>query len=134
MNSGRTVRVDHNRANEASACPGRTKQTSPKLVLGSDELAMTEGGQSLDYTVKLDTDPGDGNTVRVDITGHSGTDLSLSDDSLDFTGGTSGTWNTEQTVSVIAGQVDCRPGLHAYSLSRGRRLRRGVERPAGYRN
>ena len=76
---------------------------TPDITFSSPSLTVNEGGSS-SYTVKLDTNPGDGITVRVDIAGHSGTDLSLNDASLDFTGGTSGNWNTEQTVTVTAGQ------------------------------
>ena len=103
----RTVTIGNSDAGGGTTCPGATvtPNLSTGISISPSSLSVPER-QSRDYMVKLDTDPGDGNTVRVDITGHSGTDLSLSDDSLDFTGGTGGSWNTDQIVTVTAAQDD----------------------------
>ena len=70
------------------------------LVLSTSSLNPTEGGDE-SYTVKLSTQPTA--QVTVAITGHTGTDLTLSTSSLTFT---TTTWDTAQTVTVSAGQDD----------------------------
>ncbi len=70
------------------------------LVLSESSLNPTEGGDA-SYTVTLSTAPTA--TVTVAVTGHSGTDLSLSTSSLTFT---TSDWGTAQTVTVSAGQDD----------------------------
>ena len=72
------------------------------IVLSPMSLTVTEGGSS-DYTVRLATEP----TVDVTVTisGHAGTDLTLTGnrlngDALTFT---PDNWSTPQTVTVAAG-------------------------------
>ena len=77
------------------------------IVLSKTDLAVTEGDAAGEtYTVALATQPSD--SVSVSITGHDGTDLSLSgptlnSDTLTFT---VNDWATAQTVTVKAGQDD----------------------------
>ena len=77
----------------------------PEIVLSP--LALTvEESDSADYTVSLATEPTV--DVNVTITGHSGTDLTLSgptltNDALTFT---AANWNTLQTVTVTAAHDD----------------------------
>ena len=61
-------------------------------------LTVTEGSTST-YTVVLDSEPS--SNVAIEISGHSGTDLTLSTTTLSFT---SGNWSTAQTVTVTAGE------------------------------
>ena len=75
------------------------------IVLSGRDLTVTEGdagGSS--YTVRLATEPT--GEVTVTVSGHAGTDLSLSGTTLssDVLTFTVGNWNTEQTVTVEAGQ------------------------------
>ena len=70
------------------------------LVLAPTSLNPNEGA-SASYTVALSSEPTA--TVTVTISGQSGTDLSLDKTSLTFT---TSTWDTEQTVTVTAGQDD----------------------------
>ncbi len=70
------------------------------LVLSPTSVGVAEGDDE-SYTVKLATEPTD--TVTVTISGHSGTDLTLDDTSLEFT---PSTWNDAQTVTVTAGEDD----------------------------
>ena len=83
-------------------------QTVTTVTIGDDDtrgvtvseadLDVPEGG-SASYTVVLDSEPtGD---VTVTIAGHTGTDLSLNDDTLTFT---PTTWDTVQTVTVTAAE------------------------------
>ena len=72
----------------------------PDLVLSKTSLNPPEGG-SESYKVKLATLP-TGN-VTVDITGYAGTDLTLDKTRLMFA---TGTWNTDQTVTVSAAHDD----------------------------
>ncbi len=76
-----------------------TIMEQPAIVL-PPTLAVTEGA-SVDYPVSLATTP-TGN-VTVAVTGHSGTDLTLSPDDLTFT---STNWNMMQTFTVMAGADD----------------------------
>ena len=66
--------------------------------LSSASLTVTEGGSAA-YTVALASRPTA--TVTVEITGHSGTDVSLDRTFLSFT---VFDWETDQTVTVSAGQ------------------------------
>ena len=54
------------------------------------------------YTVVLDTDPGSGTTVTVTPSSSATGTATVSPSSLSFTGGSSGTWDTPQTVTVTA--------------------------------
>ena len=84
-----------------------TDNDTPDIVLSKTDLAVTEGDAAGEtYTVALATQPT--SSVSVSITGHAGTDLSLSGTTLN-----SGTltftvndWATAQTVTVKAGQDD----------------------------
>ena len=77
------------------------------LVLSEESLAVTEGDATgVGYTVKLATQPSD--TVTVAISGHDGTDLTLSgttltNNQLTFT---TTNWGTAQTVTVKPGDDD----------------------------
>ena len=66
------------------------------VSLSTNTLTIREG-ESADYTVWLESQPT--SNVTLAITGHSGTDLTLSDTSLTFT---DQNWNTPQTVTVDA--------------------------------
>ena len=75
------------------------------IVLSETDLTVTEGDAAgSSYTVRLATQP-TGN-VTVTISGHAGTDLSLSGTTLssDMLTFTVDDWNTAQTVTVRAGQ------------------------------
>ena len=75
------------------------------IVLSETDLTVTEGDAAgASYTVRLATRP-TGN-VTVTISGHAGTDLSLSGTTLssDMLTFTVDDWNTAQTVTVRAGQ------------------------------
>ena len=75
------------------------------VMIDPTELTVTEGS-SMDYAVKLTSEPaGD---VTVTVSGHSGTDVGLSgttltDNVLTFT---TATWSTAQTVTVTAAEDD----------------------------
>ena len=71
---------------------------NPELVLSVSSLTITEGS-SASYTVKLEAEPT--TTLTVYITGTSGTDLTLNEESLTFT---TDNWNSPQTVTVSAGE------------------------------
>ena len=71
---------------------------NPELVLSVSSLTITEGS-SASYTVKLEAEPT--TTLTVYITGRSGTDLTLNEESLTFT---TDNWNSRQTVTVSAGE------------------------------
>ena len=82
-----------------------TDDDQADIVLSKTDLAVTEGDAAgMTYTVALATEPSD--SVTVSITGHDGTDLSLSgitlsSDTLTFT---VDDWSTAQTVTVKAGE------------------------------
>ena len=87
--------------------PGLTVSARQVIITDDDEvgvaispnpLPVTEGDSAgAEYTVALTSQPeGD---VTVTITGHADTDLTLDKTTLTFT---TGTWNTEQTVTVKA--------------------------------
>ena len=84
-----------------------TENDTAGLVISKDNLTVGEGdAEGTTYTVALATQPS--GSVSVSITGHSGTDLSLSgptlsSDTLTFT---VNDWATAQTVTVEAGQDD----------------------------
>ena len=62
-----------------------TENDTAGLVISKDNLTVGEGDAAgMTYTVALATQPSD--SVSVSITGHSGTDLTLSSDMLTFTG------------------------------------------------
>ena len=82
-----------------------TDNDEPAIVLSETDLTVTEGDAAgSSYTVKLATRPSD--SVTVSITGHDGTDLSLSGTTLssNMLTFTVDNWNTAQTVTVKAGQ------------------------------
>ena len=84
-----------------------TDSDARNLVLSEESLAVTEGDATgVGYTVKLATQPSD--TVTVAISGHDGTDLTLSgttltNNQLTFT---TTNWGTAQTVTVKPGDDD----------------------------
>ena len=78
------------------------------LVFDPDPMTVREGGQA-DYTAKLSSQPT--GTVTVTISGNGLTvdtdpDTAGNQNTLTFTGGTNGTWNTPQAVRVMAGEDD----------------------------
>ena len=82
-----------------------TDNDEPAIVLSETDLTVTEGDAAgSSYTVKLATQPS--GSVTVSITGHDGTDLSLSGTTLssNMLTFTVDNWNTAQTVTVKAGQ------------------------------
>ena len=79
-----------------------TDDDTPGLVLSKSELAVTEGA-SASYTVQLATQPTGQVTVTVTVGGTSGTDLSVTGNTLTFS---TTNWNTAKTVTVSAGQDD----------------------------
>ena len=74
-------------------------------------LTVVEGSTA-SYTVVLDTQPSA--DVTVTISGHDGTDLNLSAETLTFT---PDNWNVAQTVTVTAGQDDDAAADAAVTLS-----------------
>ena len=88
------------------------------MSIDPTELTVTEGDATgASYTVVLDTQPTA--DVTVAVTGHAGTDLSLSgqtltNDELTFT---PDNWNQPQTVTVTAGQDDDAAADEAVTLS-----------------
>ena len=75
-------------------------KNAPALRFDPQSVAVGEGGSGT-YRVRLSSQPTD--AVTVAITGQSGTDLMLDNTSLTFT---TGDWETDQTVTVTAGQDD----------------------------
>ena len=79
-----------------------TDDDTADIVLSETGVTVTEGDAAgSSYTVKLATEPSD--TVIVTISGHDGTDLTLSGTTLTFT---TTNWATAQTVTVEGGQDD----------------------------
>ena len=79
-----------------------TDDDSADIVLSKTDLAVTEGDAAgTSYTVALATQPT--SSVSVSITGHSGTDLTLSSTTLTFT---VDEWDDAQTVTVTAEEDD----------------------------
>ena len=83
----------------ASAVVRITDNDTAGVKLGKTELIVTEG-RSVTYTVELDSEPTA--DVTVTITGHAGTDLTLTPNTAMLTF-TSSTWDRTQTVTVAAG-------------------------------
>ena len=84
-----------------------TDDDEPDVVLSETDLTVTEGDAAgSSYTVRLATEPS--GSVSVAITGHAGTDLSLSGTTLssNMLTFTVDNWDTAQTVTVKAGQDD----------------------------
>ena len=79
-----------------------TENDTAGLVISKDNLTVGEGDAAgMTYTVALATQPSD--SVSVSITGHSGTDLTLSSNMLTFT---VDEWDDAQTVTVTAEEDD----------------------------
>ena len=102
--------------------------TAKAIVVSPTSLTVTEEDTTgTSYTVKLSTAPTAGVTVA--ITGHDGTDLTLSSDQLTFT---TSNWDTAQTVTVRGGRrgpLRRRGDPDAQGV--GRRLRLGLQGSAG---
>ena len=84
-----------------------TENDTRAIVLSKTDLAVTEGDAAgTSYTVALATQPS--GEVTVTISGHAGTDLSLSGPTLssNMLTFTTETWNTAQTVTVTAAEDD----------------------------
>ena len=84
-----------------------TENDTAGIVISKDSLTVGEGvAAGSSYTVKLVTQPSD--TVIVTISGHDGTDLSLSGTTLssNMLTFTADNWDVAQTVTVKAGQDD----------------------------
>ena len=84
-----------------------TENDSAGLVISKDSLTVGEGDAAgSSYTVKLATRPS--GSVTVSISGHDGTDLTLSGTTLtnNMLTFTVGNWDAAQTVTVTAGQDD----------------------------
>ena len=82
-----------------------TDDDTPAIVLSETDLAVAEGDAAgSSYTVKLVTQPT--GSVTVTISGHDGTDLSLSGTTLtsNMLTFTTTNWDVAQTVTVKAGQ------------------------------
>ena len=109
-----------------------TENDTAGLTIDSASLTVTEGGAK-DYTVRLDSKPTA--DVTVAITGHTGTDLTLSggtlvNDALTFT---TDNWNAAQTVTVSAARGRRRRGRRGrnpdpHRQRRGLRLGRRKDR------
>ena len=83
-----------------------TDKDTPGVTISETALTINEGGSD-SYAVKLDTRPSA--DVTVAISGHSGTDVRLSGDTLSPTNTltfTPGNWATSHTVTVAAGEDD----------------------------
>ena len=72
----------------------------PALSLNPSTLTIDEGDTAT-YTVSLVTQPNA--PVAITVSGQAGTDLTLSDDTLNFT---TQNWNQPQTITVTAGSDD----------------------------
>ena len=82
-----------------------SEDDTAEIVLSEMDLTVTEGySAGSSYTVALATEPT--GEVTVTVSGHAGTDLSLSGTSSDMLTFTVDNWNTAQTVTVKAGQDD----------------------------
>ena len=88
-----------------------TEDDTAGVSINPTELTVVEGGSDV-YTVVLDTRPSA--DVTVTVSGHAGTDITLSDDSLTFT---SENWGTPQTVAVTANQDQDATADEAVTLS-----------------
>ncbi len=72
---------------------------APGVLEFLPETASVPEGDNSDYTVRLSSAPT--GTVTVEVTGHTGTDLTLARSSLMFT---TSDWGDSQTVTVTAGE------------------------------
>ena len=77
------------------------QQSSAALVFSPESLTLTEGG-SASYTVKLSSEPSA--TVVVLVSGHSGSDLTLSGLSSNTLTFTTQNWDAAQTITVTAAE------------------------------
>ena len=87
-----------------------TDDDTAAIVLSGTDLTVTEGDAAgSSYTVKLATQPS--GSVTVTISGHDGTDLSLSGTTLssNMLTFTVDNWDTSQTVTVKSGQTTTAP-------------------------
>ena len=87
--------------------PDLTLDTDPDMAGEQDSaIALTELGgaaASATYTIALNTDPGNGETITVTPTSGKSAAVTVSPSSaLSFTGGSTGTWDDPQTVTVTA--------------------------------
>ena len=83
--------------------PGVTLLETALTAAEADDTSTTDIEEhKATYRVVLNTDPGAGATVRVTPTSSATGTATVSPSSLSFTGGTSGTWDTPQTVTVTA--------------------------------
>ena len=84
-----------------------TDDDTADIVLSETGVTVTEGDAAgSSYTVRLATEPS--GSVSVSISGHDGTDLTLSGTTLssEMLTFTVGNWDTAQTVTIKAGQDD----------------------------
>ena len=107
-----SVRITHELWDENTNCPpslhgvapvtvGVTDDDVPGIKVSPQHLTVPEGN-SRSYTLKLNTQPS--GTVRVSVSGLSGTDLTVDKEfPLTFT---PDDWSDPQTVTVTAGQDD----------------------------
>ena len=107
-----SVRITHELWDEKTNCPpslhgvapvtvGVTDDDVPGIKVSPQHLTVPEGN-SRSYTLKLNTQPS--GTVRVSVSGLSGTDLTVDKEfPLTFT---PDDWSDPQTVTVTAGQDD----------------------------
>ena len=106
---GESVKLEFGTMPDARVSPGATDEVTlsitdddmAALVVSATSLVVEEGAEA-SYTVRLDTEPTV--TVTVTLSGHSGTDLTLSgttltNNALTFT---TTNWNTARTVRVAA--------------------------------
>ena len=102
---GSTADSDYNALADQSVTVSITENDAVGVTIDPTSLTVTEGDAAgSSYTVKLNTQPaGD---VTVTISGHTGTDLTVSgttltSNQLTFT---TDNWSTAQTVKVVAGE------------------------------
>ena len=87
---------------EASVAVTITDINKPGIRLSKPSLSIAEGATDT-WTVQLNEDPGDGETVKVTISSSDTGAATVDETELTFVGGTSastGRWNQEQTVTV----------------------------------
>ena len=83
---------------EFSPCVQST--TLPRLTLSEDTIEMEEDGTTTTYTVRLASQPS--HEAMVDLTIEGDEAVTVSPDSLTFTVGNNGNWQTPQPVTVTA--------------------------------
>ena len=103
---------EYQTVNSGSVTVTITDDDMAGVSIDPTELTVTEGDATGAYTVVLDTQPTA--DVTITITGHAGTDVTLSKDSLTFT---ADNWETPQTVTVSAAQDDDAAADAAVTLS-----------------